>query len=569
MDNVKIYNSFFGKFIDNVNDSYKKGIPIGDIVGIDNDVFVRYMDKWCESLDRIIEKDLELNNGLRYNEALQTRGYTYSEFIDLFNDHIAQENYLEYPVFQYLGIDSEVQRRRFTIRYEPNEEDYLKSLKENGKEDLLVFFSDKYVQPKKMFPFKDSDKHTFIFGGTGVGKSTMIDHLIHRIRDDYNYCANIIIDPHGPLARRVYESSLSSGEETIYLDIDLKEGTSYGLNLFDLPDKKDKTLRFASENIIAVFSELLETGSKFSDIQKAMLQKCINYNIRRPDASMNTLLELLRLDEDIIEDAKEYSAYFRDEYVRQEGNKTRIALITRMELFLDNEGLRNVLLGSSTFDIEDSINKGKTVIFNLGGFPDEISRPAFGKLLVVYLKNILSRRDVDVNPDVVPCFVWMDEAPEFITSSVKPFEKMLSQMRKYGARMVLICQYINQLGALVESVQKNTFIKIGTGSSPDDFKGIIKLPNKYIIKSEDDSERVDIGKFEWFVEITYQRVQKAKAPDFKIKSNKYKLTEIAVNELTKYQLDNYYRPTGEKPTRTPKKEKDIDLESFYVPEDLD
>lgn len=538
MDYSKVLPIEIQKKLFNPQVEQEEGIEIGEEIDIDTSVFIPFMDEWCRHIDLLIKRDKETfgKHTWRSKHATKNRGFTYKEFCDLWNIHIPEDKYYRYAAYYQLGITSKASLYHAQSRYDKNTEDYVLALEESGFQEIIRFFFGKYSKLKKFIPYSMWDKHMYIFGGTGVGKSSFIQHMIHRIRDKYRKISVILIDPHGSLAEGVYHSSHSRNHDNVvYFDVDFKKGMTPTINPFDIPDKEPKTLRFAQENIVSAFDEILPADSKFSGAQTTMLQKCIGFVFTRDNPNMNMFLDLLRCKDYMLEPAKEYDEYFATRYQKGRVESTREAILGKFEQHLDNEGLRQLLTGERTINLEKCMNEGKTVIFNLSGLPDTIAKPAFGKILVAFIKNIATKRDPK---KVLPCMLLIDECQSFVTDS---YEIILSQMRKYGVWLVLANQYVNQLGKQVESVQRNTAIKIGAAEDAEDFKGIMKVPKKFIVDTEEASNKVRLKQYEFLIDVRYRGVHKFKAPNYLFTSNKYQLTELEKQELDKYQLEHYYK----------------------------
>lgn len=527
-----------------------EGIELGEIVDVDIDLYKRFFNLWCHRVDNLIQIDKEVYGGVnswRSDDLIKYRGFTYTEYIDLFNDHITADDYLIYPVFQQLnksGIKTERQRGNFTSHYNQTDDDYIRILQDSGAGKILPYFFGSRL-PYRL-PVRMMEAHTYIVAPTRRGKSTLIQHLIYGLQYHYPRASIILIDPHGNLAKSIYSSTLNTHHErVVFCDIDFKKGYTYTINLLDTPDREERTLRFASENIVGAFNEVIDTP--FSDVQKNILQKCVDFLLDKGNGTMEMFLDLLKLEPTILEEAQAYSSFFGNEFLKGRAGNTREAILARFQYILENRGMRLLLTGTSTVDLKQHINSGKVIIFNLNGLPDDVSRPVFGKMLLAYIKNICMERE---NKNLPPAYLFIDECQVFVTNA---YEKLLSQMSKFGVRMVLAHQYVEQLenDTVVHAIKQNTAIKIGAGRTVSGMSKVIKVPPRFIENTEDVSSGIKLKEYEFLVDVWERNMIKVKAPSFLLGSSKYYLNPEQQAELDAYQLATYYKVIGEDKPRTP------------------
>ena len=513
-------------------------ITMGTTCGVSEHTVIRFTNIWVLLVDQWLVRAQKHNISEAIEQLWKFRGYTCSEFLDIWNQHIEPENFQYYPAYRYSGIASLAQRERFITKYQEHDEiTFAKALKDTAFSEVLNFFFDRGSRLYHI-PLSTHDEHILFNAPIKSGKSTAMRHLVYDLQQKYPNFTYILVDPHGSLAKQVYRSNLHKDHKrVIYFDIDFAKGHVPSINLFKLPNKEDKTIRFAAESIIGAINEVIQT--KFSDKQMDILQMVVNFLLlKREDASMELFVDLLGLEPKILKQAQQHNPFFREEYLNGETNATRSALLSRVRFLLKNLGLGEILTGKPTINLEDYMDAGKTIIFNLGGLPGEVARPTFGKLLLSYLKNMCFKRDPEGGN--IPLYIIIDEWQNFMTSTMEIF---LSQMRKFDVRLVLANQYVEQLGEknIIHSVSQNIGTKIVRGRRVSDVTKIISLPKKFIVR-KDDEEGLDHKQFEWYVETISKKTTKIKAPSRLLSSKKFELSEEELAELDAYQLENYYRP---------------------------
>lgn len=112
--------------------------PANSPAGID-----AVMEKHTKQIDTILQTLPETHPD---KQALfSIRGFAFTEYQDLFNVTISEQSFIGYPIFRFLGITRERERKRFIYnlskdRYEDYFDLLTKSLLSYGIHGLLSFF---------------------------------------------------------------------------------------------------------------------------------------------------------------------------------------------------------------------------------------------------------------------------------------------------------------------------------------------------------------------------------------------------------------------------------------------
>ena len=446
-------------------------IQLGESHDID---LIQEMNEWCWKVDQ--------------GQVQADRGFTYREFWDLWNDHINEEDFILYPIYYFLDIKTVSQRAFFRAKYDYDVVSYEQALLDTNHGDLLKYLIERRRQTKYV-PLSIFSRHLYTFGATRSGKSNFLRHTVYDIRKKDPKAAMVIIDPHGPLAKDVYWSDQTTGKNTVYCDIDFREGWTYKLNIFDLPDRNPKTIRFSKEVILSVLMEIADVSHQ----QQSILQACVNYIYTIEQPTFDDFIDLLDQKPSAIEKAAAYDPRFGDDFLKGTNATIRGAIRRRFNNLLDNGSLEHILKGHGTVKLNEQINKGRTIIFDLSGFPPAVSTPDFGKLLLAHIENIASSRDPSKGW-LRPLYLVIDECHVFITGA---YERFLAQMAKYGVRVILANQYIDQIREPYSkmSIYKNVGTKVGWSKKMEDFEGLISVPDKFV-----DGKRTKLMRFQFLVE---------------------------------------------------------------------
>lgn len=515
----------------------EQGVIVGETTHADSVDMILLFNRWCNIMSKLIKLEEKYSN--KYTQRIKIlekyRMCTYEEFEYLHIAEIEEKQRPLFHVFKSLGMYDNIERSMAVMKFERNKDGYLKFLAKNSPKNLMDWIHKTFSKREQVFPLEMMEAHTYMVAPTKSGKSTLMRHIIYELQEKHPKFTQIILDPHGELSQDLLKTK---GHDVVYLDIDLQEGYIFSFNLFDVPNLEERTLRFAVENIIGVFNEIIVTN--FSDNQRSVLKNTIDFLIDRGNSTMQDFLNLLNLEPTILEEAKEYDDYFKDNYLKGIINRTRESIYTKLDGIL-TRGLKDILIGESTVRLQELVNSGKTIIFNLDGLPDDVSKPMFGKILLTYVKNILLLRGASKNP--LPLFLYIDECQVFVT---KKYSELLSQMRKFGVRLVLANQYFQQLldENTKHAIEQNTAIKIVRTNKVDDAKVIARVPEKVLLGEK------KVNQYEFICDIWFREPTVFKSPDFLLTSKDYEYSETELENLKQKQIENFYKKIGTNKRRT-------------------
>lgn len=414
-----------------------------------------------------------------YFHLLAIRGITYLEYLQLFDQQIKEEDFLDYLSFQFVGVDSEYGyfdgkkymhgRKDYTNQYEANEKDYLKLLHTFPKfiESLEQQKSDTTIPYIRMW------EHTYINGASGSGKSTLIKSLIHTLSEKEN--GIILIDPQGKLAREVRALKSIDTKRLVYIKPNLKKGYSPTINFLEKEKDIDtNTMALRLARVISIISQ-----GELSNPMISLLRPCLAVLIDQGGYNLSDLKRFLvkEENEDLVQlglahSDQEYQSTFKRINTGYY-SKTRDAIISKLDVVLQDQYFRQLTSGKSTIPLNAALKQGKIIIFDLGGL-DTDTIQAFGRLLVALILQIALERDTAKMEDIKRTFLFIDEMQNFLSPDLI---KILDEARQKKLHLVMAHQRIGQLKAhiktnveenFIDSMMGNTAIKIvGHNDSPD------------------------------------------------------------------------------------------------------
>jgi hypothetical protein len=302
---------------------------------------------------------------------------------------------------------------------------------------------------------RDRRQGTYILGGTGTGKTTLLQHLIHAdIRQGVGLC---VLDPHGDLITDILRAIPARREADVVLLNPVDVEYPFGLNLTEsvLPYDQLRFERRIDEGI-GTFKKLWGTGGSEAMSWGPQLADFLgNCLIALTETDGATLAELPRLVED---------AEFRHAIVARLDNlevkrfwqrtydplrladqlQLQNSTANKVRPFVKRRTIRNIIgQSTSTVDLRECMDTGKIVLVPLpGGLLGDETAQLVGSLIVGrILSAALSRQDLPPHQRR-PFHLFADEYQQFATGD---FARLLVEARKFGIAITMAHQYRGQL----------------------------------------------------------------------------------------------------------------------------
>jgi len=344
---------------------------------------------------------------------------------------------------------------------------------------------------------QERERHMYVIGGTGNGKTTMLQHQI--VQDMQNGKGVAVIDPHGDMAQTLLRHVPSERiKDVVYFnpdDLDFPIGLNLlemmpGLNGNDLLREKD----VITESVVSVFRKIFSEDDSGGHRIEYVLRNTIHTALTIEGATLFTVLKLLQnatYRKGIIaqlqdEDLKD----FWNNELGQAGNMQRVkmsaGITAKIGRFNANASTK-LILGQkkSTIDFDDIINNGKILICNFSkGLLGEDVSELFGITVLAKLQLASLRRARIAQQERRAFYLYVDEFQNFATPS---FVQLLSEARKYRLFLTMAEQSTSQQDdqQMVSIILANvgTVICFRTGN-PQDEQLLLPLFSPYIEQGE-------------------------------------------------------------------------------------
>jgi len=310
---------------------------------------------------------------------------------------------------------------------------------------------------------KDRDRHMYVIGKTGMGKSTLLENM--AIQDIRNGEGFAFLDPHGSAVEKLldYIPEERIKDVVYFAPFDMEHPIAFNV----MEDVGYDKRHLVVSGLMATFKKIWEDA--WSARMEYILTNTLLALLEYPDA---TLLGVNRMYTDklyrqkvvdnvkdpVVKDfwTKEFANY-GDRYTQE----ATPAIQNKIGQFTGNPLIRNIIGQSkSSFDIRTMMDEKKILIMNLSkGLVGETNMRLLGSMLTTRIfLGAMSRAGLkSAELDKLPHFYfYVDEFQNFANET---FSEILSESRKYKLNLVIAHQYIEQME---EEVRDAVFGNVGT-----------------------------------------------------------------------------------------------------------
>jgi len=392
-------------------------------------------------------------------------------------------------------------------------------------------------------------RHTFITGGTGSGKSNTLLHLIRQDLTSEEHASVVVLDPHGKLAQEaawMKENVLT--DRLVYVAPHLSERQRITINPFEARDISEKGLSVQSNQLMSAIEMIVPS---FTDHMRALLPPILATLLHRPNSDFTDLVRFM--DEERNADLIEYGATklpydeHRDFFVSQFHSglykASKEGLQNRFQSLLHEPTIKRFLCGKSTVQLEEAIEAGKVIIFNLSvaNTGKEPTR-AIGQFLMALIQGYTIRRSEDRQSRKTPVFLYADECQYFCSPAT---EEVLGESRKFGLHLILATQRTEQVGQKVlDAILGN----VGTFIAGRNKGKTLNVMAKELEVDPEEIRRLRIGTFcvaSLADPAGNKQVPLVRKGQCLMRSEDWQI--VRQNQLERYYYDPLPRPEGQTP----------------------
>ena len=372
------------------------------------------------------------------------------------------------------------------------------SLKQNKRFDVILGENEHHgVTTPIGLTEQERERHEYIIGGTGSGKTTMLQYEV--VQDIQSGKGVAVVDPHGDMAETLLRYVPSERvKDVIYFNPD---DLTYpiGLNLLELDEKLegDELLRekdLITETVVSVFRKIFSDDDSGGHRIEYMLRNAVQTALTQEKATLFTVYDLINdptyrkkvvatlTDENL-------KHFWRNEFGKAGGMqqvKMVAGITAKIGRFLFSVSAKRILeQEKSTIDFDDIIASSKILICNFSkGLLGEDTSELLGIMAIAKLQLASLRRVRIQQSERTPYYLYVDEFQNFATMS---FVQMLSESRKYKLFLTMAEQSTSQQDdqRMVNIILANvgTVVCFRTGN-PADEQALLQMFSPYIEQGE-------------------------------------------------------------------------------------
>jgi len=328
--------------------------------------------------------------------------------------------------------------------------------------------------------------HMHVVGGSGAGKTTLIETLVlHDLQSD-NPPSLVIIDPHSDLIRKLTHADLGLGDRLVVID---PRDIHYppALNVFALNQQRlagydEVTREQVTAGVIQTFDYLF-TGLLGADLtakQGVFFRYVARLMLTLPEALGRnvTILDMLQL----MSDPAPYAAaierlppipreFFLNDFAGKTFQQTKEQIRYRLQAIIENPTMARLFTSPETkIDLFSEFNRGSVILVDTAKDFLKGSSASFGKLFISLTLQAVLERSAIPAAQRKATFLIVDEAASYFDSNI---DDLLTEARKYRCGCLFAHQYLDQAsGSLRASLNANTAVKFASGLSASDARAM-------------------------------------------------------------------------------------------------
>lgn len=404
-------------------------------------------------------------NGFKYVAAKDVEELTTAYIMRFFpqQNHKNILNSVELATLFHFPDQSNIPTSQLT-RQDSKQVDGPRNIPEDGL--LLGYNVFRGVKKPIRLALQDRQRHMYVVGQTGTGKSTFLENL--ALQDMINGNGFAFVDPHGDTAEKLL--SMVPKERTEDLIYFSPADTDYpmGLNLFEFntPDQKD----FLIQETLSMLYKLYDPqhqgimGPRYEHLFRNAALTIM------ADPAGGTFIDVPKLFRDpkyvqqklqYVTDPNVIEFWQKEMPQSQRSNEFGEVVswfVSKFGAFLSNEMMRNIIgQTKSAFDLRDIMDNKKILLVNLSkGRTGELNSKLLGMFFVMKFQAAAMSRANIPEDQRVDFSLYVDEFQNFSTDS---FATIMSEARKYHLNLIVANQFTTQL---TDEIRDAVFGNMGT-----------------------------------------------------------------------------------------------------------
>lgn len=319
-------------------------------------------------------------------------------------------------------------------------------------------------------------EHCMILAPSGHGKTQLIQTFLASDLERVlrGECSVIVIDSQKDLIRTIAHLYIwrDNPERLVLIDPTTND---LALNLFNVGGSKqgDAAINALKETYSFIVNSVL-TSSEFTGKQGLLFDMLILLLMEIPDATIHTFIDLL--NETGFSKYKKYvqklppspRMFFETEYLDKMRGKqyeqTRQEVSRRLWQILANPTFDRMFSQTETrIDLLTEMNAGRCILIDTDlNFFNAENSAIFGSFFVALLYQAIMSRSQGI-----PCYVFIDEAGDYLRHGGKQIDRLFRQARKRNVGITVAMQNLSNIKDIHDTITTNTAIKFAGGLGED------------------------------------------------------------------------------------------------------
>jgi Type IV secretion-system coupling protein DNA-binding domain len=300
----------------------------------------------------------------------------------------------------------------------------------------------------------ERDKHLYVCGGTGTGKSKFLENLIRQdIRNwSKSKCGLLVIDPHGNLYDNLINWLAWTGLERPIIPIDLRQDdwvVSYNL----LRQRQCVDPAVLVDNLIDAMAYVWGQGGTnqtplfarwAGNVLRTLYEKKLTL-IQAEDLTDRVEKQTRRaLTADLTDKPSRRDWQFADTLSAKDFEAQIGSTVNRLQRFIRNQTLRSMFgLPDISLDLGRALEEGSIILVSLATERAKVSKENAELFATLLLSDLWTAAQERGKRDgVKPFYVYLDEFQRFVTPTISD---NLDEARGFGLHLTMAHQFPNQL----------------------------------------------------------------------------------------------------------------------------
>jgi len=341
-------------------------------------------------------------------------------------------------------------------------------------------------------PYETRFGHMHVVGGSGAGKTQLLQNLILHDLKSEEPPALVIVDSQTDLIGKLSRLALfdpETGPLKNRLVLITPRDTKYplALNIFDVNRSRlgrydEATKEQVTAGVIQTFDYLFGglLGADLTAKQGVFFRFVARLMLALPDTMGRpaTILDLIALMDDptpykpaIARLPDIQRSFFERDFPSKTFSQTKEQIRYRLNAILENPTLARLFTSPRTkLDLFHALNNNRIILVDTAKDFLKGASAHFGRIFISLVLQAVLERAAIPEHERKPAFLIVDEAAAYFDSNI---DDLLTEARKYKLGCVFAHQFLDQCtGALRSSLAANTSIKMASGVSTSDARAL-------------------------------------------------------------------------------------------------